>query len=79
MFGERMTEAEYLKLKDKIEKEFPIRLKLVELAGFPKINAKNYKALEEFDSTINELFLMVVYRKPENLPAAQQLLQELYK
>jgi hypothetical protein len=74
-----MTEAEYQKLKAKIEKEFPVRLKLAELAGLPKINVKNYKALEEFDMTIDELVLMVMDRKPENLPQAQQLLLELYK
>ena len=74
-----MKEEEYQKLKAKIEKDFPVRLKLAELAGLPKINPKNYKALEEFDMTINELFLMVMYRKPENLLTAQQLLQEHYK
>lgn len=74
-----MDEVEYQKLKTKIEKEFSVRLKLAELAGLPKINVKNYKALEEFDMTIDELVLMVMDRKPENLSQAQQLLLELYK
>ena len=72
-----MTDQEWASLKNKIEKEFPVRLKLAELAGRPKINVKNYKALEQFDSTISELFLEVALNKPENVPAALQIIKEL--
>lgn len=72
-----MTDAEWKAIKDKIEKEFPVRIKLAELAGRPKINIKNYKALEAFDSSIPELFLEVSLNKPENIEAALQLIKEL--
>lgn len=74
-----MTEAEWKTLKDKIEKEFPIRIKLAELAGRPKINVKNYKALEAFDETIPELFLEVAQKKPENIQTALELINESQK
>ncbi len=70
-----MTDTEFKTLKDKIEKEFPVRIKLAELAGRPKINVKNYKALEEFDDTIAELFLEIALNKPENVEAALQLIK----
>lgn len=70
-----MTEQEWVALKNKIDKEFPIRLKLAELAGRPKINPKNYKACEEFDDTISELFLEIALNKPENVEAALQLIK----
>lgn len=70
-----MTDAEWLALKSKIEKEFPVRIKLAELAGRPKINIKNYKALEAFDSTISELFLEIAMNKPDNVPAALELIK----
>jgi hypothetical protein len=70
-----MSDAEWKTLKDKIEKEFPIRVKLAELAGRPQFNIKNYKACEEFDATIPELFLEVALNKPENLEAALQLIR----
>ncbi len=70
-----MTEQEWAALKNKIDKEFPIRLKLAELAGRPKINIKNYKACEEFDDTIPELFLEIALNKPENVEAALQLIK----
>lgn len=72
-----MTDTEWMALKNKIDKEFPVRLKLAELAGRPKINIKNYKALEQFDSTTAELFLEVAINKPDNIPAALQLVKEL--
>jgi len=71
-----MTDAEWAALKNKIEKEFPIRIKLAELAGRPKINIKNYKALEEFNATIPELFLEIALNKPENVPTALQLIKD---
>lgn len=70
-----MTDEEWNTLKNKIEKEFPIRVKLAELAGRPKFNIKNYKSLEAFDSTISELFLEVALNKPENVPAALELIK----
>ena len=70
-----MTDEEWATLKNKIEKEFPVRLKLAELAGHPKINVKNYKALEQFDNSIPELFLEIALNKPENIEKALQLIK----
>lgn len=70
-----MTDKEYKDLVAKIEREFPIRMKLRELAGMPKINPKNYNALMDFDETIAELFLKVAMEKPENLLAAMSLIK----
>lgn len=70
-----MAEEEWAALKNKIEKEFLIRLRLAELAGRPKINPKNYKACEEFTETISELFLEIALNKPENIEAALQLIK----
>jgi hypothetical protein len=72
-----MTDAEWKLLKDKIEKEFPVRVKLAELAGRPKINIKNYKACEEFDDTIAELYLEIALNKPENAAEALQLIKSI--
>lgn len=72
-----MTDAEWNDLKNKIEKEFPVRVKLAELAGRPKFNIKNYKACEEFDATISELFLEIALNKPENVEAALQIIRGL--
>lgn len=69
-----MDEQEYQELKAKIEREFPVRLKLAELAGRPKINIKNEKSLMEFDHTIAELFLEVALKHPENIQAALDLI-----
>ncbi len=74
-----MTDEEFKTLKEKIDKEFPIRLKLAELAGYGKINPKNYKACEQMDLTIKELYLEVVFRKPENVEAALKVIREIYK
>lgn len=70
-----MTDEEWTALKNKIEKDFIIRLRLAELAGRPKINPKNYKACEEFDETIPELFLEIAQNKPENIEVALQLIK----
>ena len=70
-----MTDEEWVTLKNKIEKEFPVRLRLAELAGRPKINPKNYKACEEFGESIPELFLEIALNKPENIEAALQLIK----
>lgn len=73
-----MTDDDYKLLAAKIEREFPIRLQLWELAGKPKINVKNYKALEAFDHTIPELFLIVAINKRENIDAALDLIVTLF-
>ena len=70
-----MADEEWATLKNKIEKEFLIRLRLAELAGRPKINPKNYKACEEFDDSISELFLEIALNKPENIEVALQLIK----
>lgn len=70
-----MTDEDWNTLKNKIEKEFLLRIKLAELAGRPKINTKNYKALEAFDATISELFLEIALNKPENVPVALELIK----
>lgn len=70
-----MTDAEWEALKKKIDREFPVRLKLAELAGRPKINPKNYKACEEFSDSIPELFLEISLNKSENVPAALELIK----
>lgn len=70
-----MTDQEWVALKNKIDKEFPVRLQLAELAGRPKINPKNYKACEAFDDTIPELFLEIALNKPENIDKALQIIK----
>jgi hypothetical protein len=67
-------------LTNKINKEWPLRCKLAELAGF-KANPKNERALyqTEFDLNLRELFLEVCLRKPENAGKAYDLIRDLYK
>jgi hypothetical protein len=72
-----MTDEEWAVLKIKIEKDFILRLQLAELAGRPKINIKNYKALEAFDDSIPELFLEVCLNKPENVQVALELVKQV--
>lgn len=89
---DKLTEEQLQSLFKKIEREWPIRLKLAELAGFEsihpktgkpqKINPKNGAVLQEspFDGlSIRELYLEVLFRKPENAEAALKLIQEFYK
>ncbi len=80
MSSERLTEVEYQRILKKIEKEWPIRCKLATLAGHKAVE-KNPRALmdTEFDLTIRELYLEVLFRKPENAEAALKLIQEFYK
>jgi hypothetical protein len=80
MSDTRLTEAQLQLLYKKIEREWPVRCKLAELAGH-KANPKNVRALfeTEFDLTIRELYLEVLFRKPENAEAALALIQEFYK
>lgn len=76
----RMTEAEFQTLLAKIDKEWPIRVQLANLAGF-KASVKNPRALyeTEFDLSIRDLFLEVTFRKPENTAVAMELIRGLYK
>jgi hypothetical protein len=78
--NERMTEAEFQAIVAKIEKEWPVRVALANLAGF-KANVKNERALfeTEFDLNIRELFLEVTFRKPENTVAALEIIRKLYE
>lgn len=80
MNGERLTEEAYQLLIKKIDKEWSIRCKLAELAGF-KASPKNPRALmdTEFDLNIRELYLEVTFRKPENADAALELIRNFYK
>jgi hypothetical protein len=80
MNTERMSEAEYQSIIKKIDKEWPIRCKLAELAGH-KANPKNPRALmdTEFDLSIRELYLEVLFRKPENVDAALEVIRGYYK
>lgn len=88
----RLTEQQFQSILEKVEREWPIRLKLAELAGFEsihpktgkpqKINPKNGSVLQgsPFDDlSIRELYLEVLFRKPENAEQALKLIQEFYK
>lgn len=74
-----MTDDELKAIYDRINKEWPIRCKLAELAGH-KANPKNPRSLfeTEFDLNIRELYLEVLFRKPENVDAALQLIRNYY-
>jgi len=72
-----MTEEEYQALKAKIEREFPVRLRLAVLAGRKPVNVKSEKELLAFDDTIPELFLEVALKKPENVEEATALIRTL--
>ncbi len=74
-----MTDDELKAIYDRINKEWPIRCKLAELAGH-KANPKNPRCLFEtdFDLNIRELYLEVLFRKPENVDAALQLIRNFY-
>ena len=80
MSDKRLTELEYKQILEKANREWPIRIQLAQLAGH-KCNAKNTRALyeNEFDLTIRELYLEVLFRKPENAQKALELIQEFYK
>jgi len=74
-----MSDDDWKNLVSKIDREFPIRIKLATLAGRAPINIKNYKALEKFDDTIAELFLEIALNKPDVLELALILIKELRK
>jgi hypothetical protein len=71
----RLTEDEYQAIKRKVEREFPIRVRLAALAGRPPLNAKNERALMAFDDTIVELLAEIRTNKPENLSEAEKVAQ----
>ena len=77
---DNLTEPQYQALLKKINKEWPIRCKLAELAGF-KANPKNVRALmdTEFDLNIRDLYLEIMFRKPENAETALELIRDYYK
>lgn len=77
---ERLTEEQYQSLKKKIGKEWILRCKLAELAGH-KASPKNIGALmdTEFDLGIRDLYLEVIFRKPENTEKALEVIREFYK
>lgn len=78
--NDRLTEEQLQLLFKKIDKEWSIRCKLAELAGF-KASPKNPRALmdTEFDLSIRELYLEVTFRKPENVETALELIRNFYK
>lgn len=80
MSNERLTEAQLQLLFKQVERQWPVRCQLAELAGF-KANPKNVRALmdTEFDLSIRELYLEVLFRKPENVDKALKVIQEFYK
>jgi hypothetical protein len=75
-----MTNDEVKAILSKIDKEWPVRCKLAELAGH-KANPKNIKCLmdTEFDLNIRQLYLEVLFRKSENADAALELIRNYYK
>lgn len=79
MSNERLTETQYQLLLKKIDREWPVRCKLAELAGH-KANPKNVRALmdTEFDLSIRELYLEVLFRNPLNAAEALKLIQDFY-
>jgi hypothetical protein len=74
-----IPDDEWKTLVSKIEKEFPIRIKLATLAGREPINVKSYKALEKFDDTIAELFLEIALNKPDRIGIAMLMIKDLRK
>jgi len=79
MNDDRLTEEEYQQIKARVEKEWPIRCQLATLAGF-KANAKNPRCLfeTEFDLSIGDLYLKILFKKPDNADAALQLIRGFY-
>jgi len=80
MDNDRMTEAEVMALLAKIDKEWPLRCQLANLAGF-KANPKNPRCLKDtdFDLSIRDLYLEVLFRKPNNANDAMLLINNFYK
>jgi len=73
-------EANLQRIFAKINREWPVRCKLANLAGF-KANPKNDRALmdTDFDLTIHELYLEVLFRKPENAEEALKIIRSMYE
>lgn len=79
-FGsEKLSEEELKYLLQKIDREWPIRCKLAELAGF-KVNPKNVMALYKtpFDLSIHELYLEVLFRQPQNVDEALKAIRSIH-
>ena len=79
-FGsEKLSEEELKYLLQKIDREWPIRCKLAELAGF-KANPKNIMALYKtpFDLSIHELYLEVLFRQPQNVDEALKVIRSIH-
>ncbi len=70
-----MNDKEFQSLAVKIEREFPMRIKLAALAGYPKLNSKNFKACMEFEATIADIFLEIALKHPENMLAALSIIR----
>jgi hypothetical protein len=75
-----MTEDQYQALKNKIDKEWPVRCDLASLAGH-KVNPKNSRCLmdTEYDLDIKEFYLYFLFKKPANAHIALQIIQNFYK
>jgi len=73
----RISEEELRYTIKKVERDWPVRCKLAELAGF-KASSKNPRALMDspFDLSIQELYLEVQFRRPENLDQALKIIKE---
>lgn len=75
----RIDEDELNYLLEKIDREWPVRCKLAELAGFPA-NPKNPRALIDtpFDLGIHELYLEVLFRQPQNTDEALKTIRSVH-
>lgn len=77
--SKKMTEEELKFLIQRVDREWPIRCKLAELAGF-KANPKNPRALMDtaFDLSIRELYLEVLFRQPQNVDEALKVIRSMH-
>lgn len=64
--SERLTEEQLQALLKKVEREFPVRMRLAKLAGVPT------KPLIDFTHTLLELFLLVQIHAPDKVEEARQ-------
>lgn len=77
--SKRITEEELKFVIQRVDREWPIRCKLAELAGF-KANPKNPRALMDtaFDLNIRELYLEVLFRQPQNQDEALKVIRSMH-
>lgn len=77
--SKRMTDEELKFITQRVDREWPIRCKLAELAGF-KANPKNPRALIDtaFDLSIRELYLEVMFRQPQNVDNALKVIRSMH-